>query len=240
MIAVVLEVLGYVLDIVTSTANAATAIAYITSVVDALTGNTAAIKTTVENIDGNTSGIGDTLTTALGPIGTNVNHVETKVSNVQWMLTSVIGFPDVVGHYPTLDLRPLVNATPGYAPESGGLYQWMLHLTKLMVPNVATNHRYLGRITENSTLALPDCWGVEVALVSVPLGYAFSSQVDAPIGEWLARVSLGRGEYYDQERYIHHPKTYIPLNGFIPTAVAVEIRPGATLDLWAVMPVGYI
>lgn len=206
------------------------------SIADAVLG----VRGVVDLIKDDTGGLGTVIEDGLGPLTDTINAIQSKVSNIQWMLTGSLGFPDVVDNYPTLDLRPLINAVPGFAPDDGNLYQWLLFLAKTMVPNVETNHRYLGRVTTNITYPVPDCWGFEISLVETPTGHGFSTHENAPIGEWLARVSLGRGDYYDQERYIHHPKTYIPLNGFIPTNLAIEIRPGARLDVWAVMPVGYI
>jgi hypothetical protein len=198
------------------------------------------VATTTDAIKATT----DLLGAAIGDVPPDItdafDELKTKVANIQWFLSSDLGTPDVIGNYPVLDLRPITNGVPTFAPNTGSLYHWLEYLAHTMVPDVATEHRHLGRTAATITYAVPDCWGFEIAVVGTIPGQLFSPQPDAPITEWVARVSLGRGDYYSSEVYCHHPKQFIPLQGFIPTNMALEVRPGVTLDVWAVMPVGFV
>lgn len=210
------------------------------STTNTILGDVEGLRASLDALGGSESGHTADLQATLNSLGTRLNHIETKVSTIQHIIASIDGLSVDDNVWPTLDLRPLIGGIANFAPGNGSLYQWLIYLLHQTVPNVATNYRHLGQITGPATFALPDSWGLATHATTIPPGISRSANPDAPIQWFIGRVSFGRDGYYEASKAIQHEKQLFLPDGFIPSGVALECRPGAVIEVYAVMPYGYI
>lgn len=213
---------------------------------ETLDGKTDALIANLGTLSGKSDNILQAIADLQSLLIVRLNHVddvteatEFKASTSQFMLSRATGFPNDIFSRPTLDLRFNLGGVTRFAPGEGHLYQWFEFLTHGLVPNVVTNLASLGAVSAPSTLAVPDCWGLQVEATDIPVGVRGSGQPDAPAYEWLARLAFGRDGFYQRFELMAHPKSLFIPRDFIPDSVAIEPRPGVILDVAAILPVGY-